>query len=319
MPEPPARLGADGARSGAATTRARSTTASADDLPTLVWLANLADLELHTSLALRRRRQGADDGRLRPRPRAAGDDRRVRRGRAAAARGVRAPRPRGVPEDVGLEGHAGLRAAQHAGHLRTDTKPFARALAQVLERRQPELVRLGHEARRCARARCFVDWSQNDEHKTTVNVYSLRARERPTVSTPLHWDEVEGVLDARPRGARVHLRRGARAGRRARRPVRAGGRAASRSCRWLPPRPEHSHRDRPQSSSGALDKSLRGARGSPRSEDRVAGIVARAESPARGRDPARAGDGQPGGDRARHGPVPLDRLEPRRPTSRRTG
>ena len=43
----------------------------------------------------------------------------------------------------------------------------------------------------------FVDWSQNDEHKTTVNVYSLRARERPTVSTPLDWGEVEGVLSDR--------------------------------------------------------------------------------------------------------------------------
>ena len=42
----------------------------------------------------------------------------------------------------------------------------------------------------------FVDWSQNDEHKTTVNVYSLRARERPTVSTPLEWDEVRACLDS---------------------------------------------------------------------------------------------------------------------------
>jgi DNA primase len=37
----------------------------------------------------------------------------------------------------------------------------------------------------------FVDWSQNDEHKTTIAVYSLRAREHPTVSTPVTWDEVE--------------------------------------------------------------------------------------------------------------------------------
>jgi bifunctional non-homologous end joining protein LigD len=42
----------------------------------------------------------------------------------------------------------------------------------------------------------LVDWSQNDEHKTTVSVYSLRARERPTASTPLRWDEVEAVLDS---------------------------------------------------------------------------------------------------------------------------
>ena len=62
-------------------------------------------------------RQGADADRVRPRPGAAGHDRRVRRGRAAAARGVRPPRPRGVPEDVGLEGDAGLRAAQHADDL----------------------------------------------------------------------------------------------------------------------------------------------------------------------------------------------------------
>jgi bifunctional non-homologous end joining protein LigD len=39
----------------------------------------------------------------------------------------------------------------------------------------------------------FVDWSQNDRHKTTVNAYSLRAMDRPTVSTPLSWDEVEEI------------------------------------------------------------------------------------------------------------------------------
>ena len=46
------------------------------------------------------------------------------------------------------------------------------------------------------KGKVLVDWSQNDEHKTTVNVYSLRARERPTVSTPITWDEVRGCLDA---------------------------------------------------------------------------------------------------------------------------
>jgi LigD, primase-polymerase domain len=40
----------------------------------------------------------------------------------------------------------------------------------------------------------LVDWSQNDEHKTTVSVYSLRAREHPTVSTPVEWEEVERAL-----------------------------------------------------------------------------------------------------------------------------
>ena len=89
-----------------------------NDLPTLVWLANLADLELHTSLALHHDVKAPDDHRLRPRPGPAGHDRRVLRGGVPPARGLRAPRPRVVPEDLGLEGDAGLRAAQHAGHLR---------------------------------------------------------------------------------------------------------------------------------------------------------------------------------------------------------
>jgi bifunctional non-homologous end joining protein LigD len=41
------------------------------------------------------------------------------------------------------------------------------------------------------RGKVLVDWSQNDWHKSTVAAYSLRARERPTVSTPVNWDEVE--------------------------------------------------------------------------------------------------------------------------------
>jgi bifunctional non-homologous end joining protein LigD len=44
--------------------------------------------------------------------------------------------------------------------------------------------------------RVFVDWSQNDDHKTTVSVYSLRIRPRPTVSAPVTWDEVSDALDA---------------------------------------------------------------------------------------------------------------------------
>ena len=76
----------------------------AEDLPTLVWLANLADLELHTSLRDGARPARADDPRLRPRPRAAGDDRRVRARGARAARGVRAPRAAGFPKTSGSKG-----------------------------------------------------------------------------------------------------------------------------------------------------------------------------------------------------------------------
>jgi bifunctional non-homologous end joining protein LigD len=76
-----------------------------------------------------------------------------------------------------------------------DTKPFALAIAQLLERRRPELV-VSDMRKDLRTGKVLVDWSQNDEHKTTVCVYSLRARERPTVSTPLRWEEVEAVLES---------------------------------------------------------------------------------------------------------------------------
>ena len=75
------------------------------------------------------------------------------------------------------------------------TKTAALGLAQRLEREHPEaVVSMMERARRGGKV--FIDWSQNDQHKTTVNVYSLRARPRPTVSTPVTWDEVEACLAA---------------------------------------------------------------------------------------------------------------------------
>jgi bifunctional non-homologous end joining protein LigD len=59
----------------------------------------------------------------------------------------------------------------------------------VLEQRMPELV-VSRMTKRLRPGKVLVDWSQNDQHKTTANVYSLRARERPTVSTPVTWEEV---------------------------------------------------------------------------------------------------------------------------------
>jgi bifunctional non-homologous end joining protein LigD len=75
------------------------------------------------------------------------------------------------------------------------TKPFARQVAELLAERWPERV-TATMAKRERRGKVLVDWSQNDWHKSTVAAYSLRARERPTVSTPVTWDEVEaGELD----------------------------------------------------------------------------------------------------------------------------
>ena len=164
-----------------------------DDLPTLVWLAQLGDLELHTSLAL-----AAD----------------VREPTILAFDLDPGP-PATIVEcaQVALDlrdifDHLGMRAFAKtsgskgmqvyvplnvAGVTYDDTKGLALGLAQLLERRRPELV--VSEMRKELRAgKVLVDWSQNDEHKTTVAVYSLRARDRPTASTPLRWDEVEAVI-----------------------------------------------------------------------------------------------------------------------------
>jgi bifunctional non-homologous end joining protein LigD len=73
------------------------------------------------------------------------------------------------------------------------TKPFAHALARLLENEHRDLV-VSDMKKELRVGKVFVDWSQNDDHKTTVSVYSLRAREHPTVSTPVKWDEVEQTL-----------------------------------------------------------------------------------------------------------------------------
>ena len=70
------------------------------------------------------------------------------------------------------------------------TKEFARALAQRLEREHPDLV-VSRMQKALRKGKVLIDWSQNDDHKTTVNVYSLRAKSQPTVSTPVTWKEVE--------------------------------------------------------------------------------------------------------------------------------
>ena len=65
------------------------------------------------------------------------------------------------------------------------------------ERAHPKLV-VSNMAKELRRGKVLIDWSQNDEHKTTVSVYSLRARPRPTVSAPLHWPEVEAAAGGGP-------------------------------------------------------------------------------------------------------------------------
>jgi bifunctional non-homologous end joining protein LigD len=105
---------------------------------------------------------------------------------------------RGLFSQLGLESFAktsGSKGMQVYLPLNTktsyrQTKPFARRVAELLEQRLTELV-VSRMTKRLRPGKVLVDWSQNDAHKTTVTVYSVRARERPWVSTPIAWDEVE--------------------------------------------------------------------------------------------------------------------------------
>jgi bifunctional non-homologous end joining protein LigD len=74
-----------------------------------------------------------------------------------------------------------------------ETKSFARNVAVLLEHAEPTLA-VSRMTKALRVGKVLIDWSQNDQHKTTVCVYSLRAREHPTVSTPLDWDELRAVL-----------------------------------------------------------------------------------------------------------------------------
>jgi bifunctional non-homologous end joining protein LigD len=76
-----------------------------------------------------------------------------------------------------------------------ETRPFSHALAQVLERQHPDLI-VTTQDRSVRPKKVLIDWSQNTAFKTTVSVYSVRARPRPTASTPVEWAEVEAALEA---------------------------------------------------------------------------------------------------------------------------
>jgi bifunctional non-homologous end joining protein LigD len=166
-----------------------------DGRPTLIWMAQLAAIELHPSLSL---------GRAPTRPTVLAFD-----------------LDPGPPADVVDCCRVALRLRDMFGHFGVEcfpktsgskgmqvyvplniktvsydmTKPFAKAIAQLLEKQTPdEVVSKMKKVERGGKV--FVDWSQNHRSKTTIAVYSLRARERPTVSTPVTWAEVEAAGDS---------------------------------------------------------------------------------------------------------------------------
>ena len=161
----------------------------AADRPTLAWLGNLADLELHTSL-----------GRIGDPSKASILAFDLDPGEGAGLRECCqvANLLHGMLEGLGLQSFAktsGSKGLQvyvplNDGHTTFEqTKAFSRAVGELLAREVPELI-VAKQVKTARRKKVLVDWLQNEESKTTVCVYSPRARERPTVSTPLHWDEV---------------------------------------------------------------------------------------------------------------------------------
>jgi bifunctional non-homologous end joining protein LigD len=159
------------------------------DTPSLIWAANLASLEFHTSLSLAKHiatptmlvfdldpgppasilectqaglwlRQIFDHYNLQSFPKTSG------------SKGLQIYVPLNTPTSY------------------RQTKSFSHALARLLEKQHTDLV-VSNMRKALRSGKVLIDWSQNDEHKTTVSVYSLRANKYPTVSTPVTWDEVE--------------------------------------------------------------------------------------------------------------------------------
>ncbi|MGW5669730.1 non-homologous end-joining DNA ligase [Micromonospora sp. NPDC003776] len=166
-----------------------------EDLPTLVWLANLAALELHTpqwqigehpdmmvldldpgapaalkqccQVALLMRDRLAEDG-IESYPKTSGKK--------------------------GMQLCCPIAGTQDAD----DVSAYAKRIAQELEKAHPKLI-VSKMARNLRPGKVFIDWSQNNAAKTTVAPYSLRAQAVPSVSTPLTWDEVSaGAAGKRP-------------------------------------------------------------------------------------------------------------------------
>lgn len=172
-----------------------------EDLPTLIWMAQLAALELHPSLSLAEEPERPTVLAFDLDPGAPADVldccRVALRLRELLAHfGVRCfPKTSG---SKGLQVYVPLNGPTSY----EETKPLARAVAQLLEQQTPDRV-VSRMKKAERKGKVFVDWSQNHRRKTTIAAYSLRARERPTVSTPIRWEELEGALEREDSGSLV--------------------------------------------------------------------------------------------------------------------
>lgn len=165
-----------------------------NDLPTLVWSANMANLELHPFLA---RVPRVD------RPTSVVFDLDPGEGADILSSCEAAFLVKGLLDRLNLACFAKVSGSKGI-HLHVPlntavtygaTRPFAKSVARMLEAEQPDLI-VSEMLKEKRAKKVFVDWSQNSEHKSTVAVYSLRAkRERPFVSMPVTWEELKSALD----------------------------------------------------------------------------------------------------------------------------
>jgi len=172
-----------------------------DSRPTLIWMAQLAAIELHPSLSLSRapKRPTVLAFDLDPGPPADIVDccqvaLRLREmfGHFGVESFPKTSGSKGLQVYIPLNGKASYEV----------TKPFAKAIAQLLEKQTPDKV-VSKMKKVERKGKVFVDWSQNHQRKTTIAVYSLRARDRPTASTPVTWGEVEAVAGSGDGGSLV--------------------------------------------------------------------------------------------------------------------
>ncbi len=166
-----------------------------NDLPSLVWVVNTAAIELHASLSLGKDplTPGMVVFDLDPGPPATIVE------CAQVALWLRQVfTGHGLQSWPKTSGSKGLQVYVPLNTPATyeQTKTFAHAQARLLESQHPELV-VSRMTRSLRPGKVLVDWSQNDPHKTTVCVYSLRAREHPTASAPVQWTEVEAAVAGR--------------------------------------------------------------------------------------------------------------------------
>jgi bifunctional non-homologous end joining protein LigD len=168
------------------------------DVATLAWAVNLADLEMHVPLHRRKDVNRPDSVVFDLDPGAPADLVQC----CEVAMILRETFERlGLSTVVKTSGSKGLQLYVPLNGRVTyeETKPFARTVADALAAQQPALV-VSNMKKSLRAGKVLVDWSQNDPHKTTVCVYSLRARERPTVSTPVTWDEVRRCAEKKDAG-----------------------------------------------------------------------------------------------------------------------